>query len=51
MRLSESWQIMFEDKLRKLMTFTATTAWKLRKASQQGRGRGRGRRRKKIKEE
>ena len=49
MRLSESWQIMFEDKLRKLMTFTATTAWKLRKASQQGRGRGR--RRKKIKEE
>ena len=47
MRLSESWQIMFEDKLRKLMTFTATTAWKLRKASQQGRGR----RRKKIKKE
>lgn len=31
MRLSESWQIVFEDKLRKLMTFTATIARKLHK--------------------
>lgn len=32
MRLSESWQIVFKDKLRKLMTFTATVAWKLHKS-------------------
>lgn len=36
MRLSESWQIVFVDKLRKLMTFTATIARKLHKRAKEG---------------
>lgn len=51
MRLSESWQIVFKDKLRKLMTFTATIAWKLHKRAKEGEEEEEEQKEKKIKEE